>query len=57
MLGRIAGKVDRLFVFDNTSEVGPRLIALKIAGRITLPEAGHIPEIDDVLTEIGRSER
>jgi predicted ABC-type ATPase len=49
MLGRMAGKVDRLFVFDNTREAGPRLIALKVAGQITLLEAGHIPEIDAVL--------
>ena len=57
MLDRIAGKLDRLFVFDNTREVGPRLIALKVAGQITLLEAGHIPEIDNVLTGIANSER
>lgn len=52
MLGRMANKVDRLFVFDNTRPEGPRLIALKIAGHITLLEAGRIPEIDKVLTPI-----
>jgi predicted ABC-type ATPase len=52
MLGRMAGKVDRLFVFDNTRPEGSRLIALKISGQITLLEAGRIPDIDKVLTPI-----
>ncbi len=52
MLGRLTGKVDRLFVFDNTREAGPRLIALKVAGEIALLEAGRIPEIDAVLTDL-----
>jgi predicted ABC-type ATPase len=50
MLGRMVEKVDRLFVFDNTRPEGPRLIALKVAGNITLLEPGYIPEIDAVLT-------
>lgn len=56
MLGRMADKVDRLFVFDNTRPEGPRLIAIKIARRITLLEAGHIPEIDQVLTQTRQEE-
>src|SRR5208283_1502191 len=56
MLGRMADKVDRLFVFDNTRSERPRLIALKIAGRITLLEPGRIPEIDKVLTPISAEE-
>jgi predicted ABC-type ATPase len=57
MLGRMARRVDRLFVFDNTSPEGPRLIALKIARHVTLLEAGRIPEIDKVLTQIREEER
>jgi predicted ABC-type ATPase len=53
MLGRMVDKVDRLFVFDNTRPEGPRLIALKVAGHVTLLEAGRIPEIDAVLAGIG----
>jgi predicted ABC-type ATPase len=57
MLGRMADKVDRLFVFDNTRPEGPRLIALKVAGTLTLLEAGRIPEIDTVLTRVRQGER
>ena len=53
ILGRMVDKVDRLFVFDNTRPEGPRLIALKVAGHVTLLEAGRIPEIDAVLAGIG----
>jgi predicted ABC-type ATPase len=56
MLCRMADKVDRLFVFDNTREEGPRLIALKIDRHLTLLEAGRIPEIDKVLMRTGREE-
>jgi predicted ABC-type ATPase len=57
MLGRLACKIDRLFVFDNTQAEGPRLIALKIAGKITILEAGRIPDIDRVLTDVGQQQR
>ena len=56
VLGRMADKVDRLFVFDNTRPEGPRLIALKIDRRITLLKPGQIPEIDQVLTQIRQEE-
>jgi predicted ABC-type ATPase len=49
MLGRMANKLDRLFVFDNTRQEGPRLIALGIGRQLTLLEAGRIPEIDAML--------
>jgi predicted ABC-type ATPase len=56
MLGRMADKLDRLFVFDNTRPEGPRLIALGIGRRVTLLEAGRIPEIDGVLRPTGQEE-
>jgi predicted ABC-type ATPase len=49
MLGRMVDKLDRLFVFDNTRQEGPRLIALGIGRQLTLLEAGRIPEIDAML--------
>jgi hypothetical protein len=52
MPGRMTGKVDRLFVFDNTRPEGPRLIALKTSRQITLLEPGRIPEIDNVWSGI-----
>jgi len=56
MLGRMADKLDRLFVFDNTRPEGPRLIALGVGRRVTLLEAGRIPEIDGVLRPTGQEE-
>jgi predicted ABC-type ATPase len=56
MLGRMADKLDRLFVFDNTRPEGPRLIALGIGRKVTLLEAGRIPEIDAVLSPTGQGE-
>ena len=56
MLGRMADKLDRLFVFDNTQPEGPRLIALGIGLKVTLLEAGRIPEIDAVLSPTGQGE-
>jgi predicted ABC-type ATPase len=56
MLGRMADKLDRLFVFDNTRPEGPRLIALGIGRQVTLLEAGRIPEIDGVLRPTGQEE-
>jgi predicted ABC-type ATPase len=55
MLGRIVSKLDRLFVFDNTADTGPRLIAIMIAGLVTILEPGRIPEIDTVLELSGRA--
>ena len=57
MLGRVADKLDRLFVFDNTRPEGPRLIALGIGRQVTLLEAGRIPEIDAVLSPAGQENR
>jgi predicted ABC-type ATPase len=54
MLGRMADKLDRLFVFDNTRPEGPRLIALGIGRQVTLLEAGRIPQIDAALTRAGQ---
>ena len=54
MLGRLAVKVDRLFVFDNTKQEGPRLIAMKAAGHMTILEPGRIPEIEAILTSVAR---
>jgi len=51
MLGRLANKLDRPFVFDNTAPEGPRLIALGFAGQITLLEPGRIPEIDNIVMQ------
>jgi predicted ABC-type ATPase len=56
MLGRMADKLDRLFVFDNTRPEGPRLIALGIDRKVTLLEPGSIPEIDAVLSPTGQGE-
>jgi predicted ABC-type ATPase len=57
MLGRMADKLDRLFVFDNTRPEGPRLIALGIGRQVTLLEARRIPEIDAVLSLASQEER
>jgi len=51
MPGRLVETVDRLFVFDNTADTGPRLIAIEVFGRTTVLEPGRIPEIDAVLAE------
>jgi predicted ABC-type ATPase len=57
MLGRMVGKLDRMFVFDNTQAEGPRLIALGIGRQMTLLEPGRIPEIDAVLSRASQEER
>jgi predicted ABC-type ATPase len=57
MLGRVADKLHRLFVFDNTRPEGPRLIALGIGGQVTLLEAGRIPEIDAMLSRTDQEQR
>ena len=49
MLGCLAPEVARLFVFDNTGAEGPGLIALKVAGIVTIVEPNRIPEFDAVL--------
>jgi predicted ABC-type ATPase len=56
MLGRMAGKLDRLFVFDNTRPEGPRLIAFGFGRQVTLLGAVRIPEIDAVLLPAGQEE-
>ncbi|HEX3993956.1 MAG TPA: zeta toxin family protein [Acetobacteraceae bacterium] len=56
MLGRMAGKLDRLFVFDNTRPEGPRLIAFGFGRQVTLLGTDRIPEIDAVLLPAGQEE-
>jgi predicted ABC-type ATPase len=56
MLGRMVGKLDRLFVFDNTRPEGPRLIAFGIGRQVTLLGTDRIPEIDAVLLPAGQEE-
>lgn len=55
MLGRMIEQLDRLFVFDNTLPEGPRLMALKVDGKLTLLETGRIAAIEAVLSA-GRQE-
>jgi predicted ABC-type ATPase len=50
MLGRIASKMHRLYVFDNTQVNGPVMIASNEGQGIVLLAPGRIPEIDAVLT-------
>jgi predicted ABC-type ATPase len=57
MLGRMADKLDRLFVFDNTRAEGPRLIAIGIGRQVTLLEPGRIGEIDAVLGHARQEDR
>ena len=51
MLGRVAAKADRLYVFDNTGTAGPTLIARKDGQTLDLVAPGRIPEIDAVLIQ------
>jgi predicted ABC-type ATPase len=50
ILGRIAMKMHRLYVYDNTSTHGPILIAANEGQGLMLLSPGRIPEIDAVLT-------
>jgi len=49
MLGRIAPRMHRLYVFDNSDPSGPVLIASGTGGRVMFHAPGRIPEIDAVL--------
>ena len=53
MRGRIAMKMHRIYVYDNTSRRGPVLIAVNEGHGIVLLAPGRIPEIDAVLTASG----